>query len=212
VVERERERMAFVSASYFDIKATFDTGNDSEPKFEAKLHTYNGQRIATGDSFNDKGELTAQVLLLDEATATSLATAIRTPGVPIEVISVEAKPSTRRPAAPFTTSTLQQEASRKLRLSAKQTMDVAQSLYQEGYITYMRTDSPTLSTQAINAARSQAKEMFGEEYVANAPRVYQGKNKNARKLTKLFDQLEKSLESQVKLQVNYKVERLNFMT
>jgi len=179
VVERERERMAFVSASYFDIKATFDTGKDSEPNFEAKLHTYNGQRIATGDSFNDKGELTAQVLLLDEATATSLATAIQTPGVPIEVISVEAKPSTRRPAAPFTTSTLQQEASRKLRLSAKQTMDVAQSLYQEGYITYMRTDSPTLSTQAITAARSQAKEMFGEEYVASAPRVYQGKNKNA---------------------------------
>ncbi|MEY2815504.1 MAG: hypothetical protein RJA78_80 [Actinomycetota bacterium] len=179
VVERERERMAFVSASYFDIKATFDTGKESEPKFEAKLHTYNGQRIATGDSFNDKGELTAQVLLLDEATATSLATAIQTPGVPIEVISVEAKPSTRRPAAPFTTSTLQQEASRKLRLSAKQTMDVAQSLYQEGYITYMRTDSPTLSTQAITAARSQAKEMFGEEYVASAPRVYQGKNKNA---------------------------------
>ena len=179
VVERERERMAFVSASYFDIKATFDTGNDSEPKFEAKLHTYNGQRIATGDSFNDKGVLTAQVLLLDEATATSLAEAIKTPGIPIEVISVEAKPSTRRPAAPFTTSTLQQEASRKLRLSAKQTMDVAQSLYQEGYITYMRTDSPTLSTQAINAARSQAKEMFGEEYVASAPRVYQGKNKNA---------------------------------
>ena len=179
VVERERERMAFVSASYFDIKATFDTGKESEPKFEAKLHTYNGQRIATGDSFNDKGELTAQVLLLDEATATSLATAIQTPGVPIAVISVEAKPSTRRPAAPFTTSTLQQEASRKLRLSAKQTMDVAQSLYQEGYITYMRTDSPTLSTQAITAARSQAKEMFGEEYVASAPRVYQGKNKNA---------------------------------
>ena len=179
VVERERERMAFVSASYFDIKATFDTGKDSEPNFEAKLHTYNGQRIATGDSFNDKGELTAQVLLLNEVTATSLATAIQTPGVPIEVISVEAKPSTRRPAAPFTTSTLQQEASRKLRLSAKQTMDVAQSLYQEGYITYMRTDSPTLSTQAITAARSQAKEMFGEEYVASAPRVYQGKNKNA---------------------------------
>ena len=179
VVERERERMAFVSASYFDIKATFDTRIETEPKFEAKLHTYNGQRIATGDSFNDKGVLTAQVLLLDEATATSLAEAIKTPGIPIEVISVEAKPSTRRPAAPFTTSTLQQEASRKLRLSAKQTMDVAQSLYQEGYITYMRTDSPTLSTQAINAARSQGKEMFGEEYVASAPRVYQGKNKNA---------------------------------
>jgi len=179
VVERERERMAFVSASYFDIKATFDTRITTEPKFEAKLHTYNGQRIATGDSFNDKGVLTAQVLLLDEATATSLAEAIKSPNVPIEVISVEPKPSTRRPAAPFTTSTLQQEASRKLRLSAKQTMDVAQSLYQEGYITYMRTDSPTLSTQAINAARSQAKEMFGEEYVASAPRIYQGKNKNA---------------------------------
>ncbi len=179
VVERERERMAFVSASYFDIKAIFDTRVSSEPKFEAKLHTYNGQRIATGDSFNDKGLLTAQVLLLDEATATSLAEAIKSPNIPIEVISVEAKPSTRRPAAPFTTSTLQQEASRKLRLSAKQTMDVAQSLYQEGYITYMRTDSPTLSTQAINAARSQAKEMFGDEYVASAPRVYQGKNKNA---------------------------------
>ncbi|MEI7420293.1 MAG: DNA topoisomerase, partial [Actinomycetes bacterium] len=168
-----------VSAAYFDIKAIFDTKVAGEPKFEAKLHTYNGQRIATGDSFNDKGELTAQVLLLDEEKATSLADAVRSPDVPIEVISVEAKPSTRRPAAPFTTSTLQQEASRKLRMSAKQTMDVAQSLYQEGYITYMRTDSPTLSSQAITAARSQAKEMFGEEYVSPAPRVYQGKNKNA---------------------------------
>lgn len=179
VVERERERMAFVSASYFDIKGLFETGLGSEPKFEAKLFTYNGQRIATGDSFNDKGELTAQVMLLDEDKATALADAIKASSSNVEVISVEAKPSTRRPAAPFTTSTLQQEASRKLRMSAKQTMDVAQSLYQQGYITYMRTDSPTLSTQAINAARSQAKEMFGEEYVASAPRVYQGKNKNA---------------------------------
>ena len=179
VVERERERMAFVSASYFDIKGLFETGLGSEPKFEAKLFTYNGQRIATGDSFNDKGELVAQVMLLDEDKATALADAIKASSSNVEVISVEAKPSTRRPAAPFTTSTLQQEASRKLRMSAKQTMDVAQSLYQQGYITYMRTDSPTLSTQAINAARSQAKEMFGEEYVASAPRVYQGKNKNA---------------------------------
>ncbi len=179
VVERERERMAFVSASYFDIKGLFETGLGSEPKFEAKLFTYNGQRIATGDSFNDKGELTAQVMLLDEDKANALADAIKAASSNVEVISVEAKPSTRRPAAPFTTSTLQQEASRKLRMSAKQTMDVAQSLYQQGYITYMRTDSPTLSTQAINAARSQAKEMFGEDYVASAPRVYQGKNKNA---------------------------------
>jgi len=179
VVERERERMAFVTASYFDIKGLFETGKPSEPKFEAKLFTYNGQRIATGESFNDKGELVAQVLLLDEDKANALADAIKASTSNVEVISVESKPSTRRPAAPFTTSTLQQEASRKLRMSAKQTMDVAQSLYQQGYITYMRTDSPTLSTQAINAARSQAKEMFGEEYVASAPRVYQGKNKNA---------------------------------
>ncbi|MFM8926827.1 MAG: type I DNA topoisomerase [Rhodoluna sp.] len=179
IVERERERMAFVSASYFDIKATFDTKVEGEPKFEAKLFTYNGQRIASGDSFNDKGELVAQVVLLDEEKATALAEAVQSTGPKIEVISVEAKPSTRKPAAPFTTSTLQQEASRKLRMSAKQTMDVAQSLYQEGYITYMRTDSPTLSTQAINAARSQAKEMFGEDHVSPAPRIYQGKNKNA---------------------------------
>jgi len=179
VVERERERMAFVTASYFDIKGLFETDKPSEPKFEAKLFTYNGQRIATGESFNDKGELVAQVLLLDEDKANALADAIKASTSNVEVISVESKPSTRRPAAPFTTSTLQQEASRKLRMSAKQTMDVAQSLYQQGYITYMRTDSPTLSTQAINAARSQAKEMFGEEYVASAPRVYQGKNKNA---------------------------------
>jgi DNA topoisomerase-1 len=179
VVERERERMAFVSGAYFDIKALFDTEKTGEPTFESKLHTYNGQRIATGESFNDKGELVAKVLLLDEEKATALAEAIKAPNVPVEVISVEAKPSTRRPAAPFTTSTLQQEASRKLRLSAKQTMDVAQSLYQEGYITYMRTDSPTLSTQAITAARAQAKEMFGEEFVSSAPRIYQGKNKNA---------------------------------
>ncbi|NDD26484.1 MAG: DNA topoisomerase I, partial [Actinobacteria bacterium] len=127
IVERERERMAFVSASYFDIKALFDTKVDGEPKFEAKLFTYNGQRIASGDSFNEKGELVAQVLLLDEAKAQALADAVKATGPKIEVISVEAKPSTRKPAAPFTTSTLQQEASRKLRMSAKQTMDVAQS-------------------------------------------------------------------------------------
>ena len=179
IVERERERMAFVSASYFDIKAIFDTEVSGEPKFEAKLFTYNGQRIASGDSFNDKGELTAQVMLLDEEKANALADAVKNAKQNIEVISVESKPSSRKPAAPFTTSTLQQEASRKLRMSAKMTMDVAQSLYQEGYITYMRTDSPTLSTQAINAARAQAKEMFGEDHVAAAPRIYQGKNKNA---------------------------------
>ena len=178
VVERERERMAFVSASYFDVKAIFKTST-SESAFEAKLSTIDGKKIATGDSFDDKGTLVADVILLDGATAAELANAAKNPGVNVEVTSVEAKPSTRRPAAPFTTSTLQQEASRKLRMSAKQTMDTAQSLYQDGYITYMRTDSPTLSQQAIQAARSQAAAMFGSEMVAASPRIYTGKSKNA---------------------------------
>ncbi len=178
VVERERERMAFVSASYFDVKAIFKAST-SESSFEAKLSTIDGKKIATGDSFDDKGKLVADVILLDGATAAELANAAKNPGVNVEVTSVEAKPSTRRPAAPFTTSTLQQEASRKLRMSAKQTMDTAQSLYQDGYITYMRTDSPTLSQQAIQAARSQAAAMFGSEMVAASPRIYTGKSKNA---------------------------------
>ena len=178
VVERERERMAFVSASYFDVKAIF-MASTSESSFEAKLSTIDGKKIATGDSFDDKGKLVADVILLDGATASELANAAKMPDVNVEVTSVEAKPSTRRPAAPFTTSTLQQEASRKLRMSAKQTMDTAQSLYQDGYITYMRTDSPTLSQQAIQAARSQAAAMFGSEMVAASPRIYTGKSKNA---------------------------------
>ena len=179
VVERERERMAFVSAAYYDVKATFDTEKTGDSEFEAKLLSIEGKRIATGDSFNDLGQLTADVMLLDKEAAYALAGAISNPAVKVVVTSVESKPSTRRPAAPFTTSTLQQEASRKLRMSAKQTMDTAQSLYQEGHITYMRTDSPTLSSQAISAARKQAAEMFGSELVADSPRVYTGKSKNA---------------------------------
>ena len=179
VVERERERMAFVSAAYYDVKATFDTEKSGDNEFEAKLLSVDGKRIATGDSFNDLGQLTSDVMLLDKEAAYALAGAISNPAVKVTVASVESKPSTRRPAAPFTTSTLQQEASRKLRMSAKQTMDTAQSLYQDGHITYMRTDSPTLSSQAIAAARKQAAEMFGPELVADAPRVYTGKSKNA---------------------------------
>jgi DNA topoisomerase-1 len=179
VVERERERMAFISASYFDVKAVLDSQVKGEPNFEAKLLTLDGTRIATGESFNDLGELKAGVRVLSETEATSLAEQMKSASVDIEVTSVEAKPSTRRPAAPFTTSTLQQEASRKLRMSAKQTMDTAQSLYQDGHITYMRTDSPTLSAQAIAAARAQAAEMFGKEMVSDAPRIYTGKSKNA---------------------------------
>ncbi len=179
VVERERERMAFVSASYYDVKALLDSKVSGEPNFEAKLLSLDGKRIATGESFNDLGELKADVRVLSEVEASALAEGMKSTDVQIEVATVEAKPSTRRPAAPFTTSTLQQEASRKLRMSAKQTMDTAQSLYQDGHITYMRTDSPTLSTQAINAARSQAAEMFGKDLVADAPRIYTGKSKNA---------------------------------
>ena len=179
VVERERERIAFISASYFDVKAVLDSQVKGEPNFEAKLLTLDGTRIATGESFNDLGELKAGVRVLSETEATSLAEQMKSVSVDIEVTSVEAKPSTRRPAAPFTTSTLQQEASRKLRMSAKQTMDTAQSLYQDGHITYMRTDSPTLSAQAIAAARAQAAEMFGKEMVSDAPRIYTGKSKNA---------------------------------
>ena len=178
VVERERERMAFVAASYFDVKAIFNTADASSP-FEAKLSTIDSRKIATGESFDDRGNLVADVILLDGETANALAVAAKDPSVSVLVTSVEAKPSTRRPAAPFTTSTLQQEASRKLRMSAKQTMDTAQSLYQDGYITYMRTDSPSLSQQAIQAARSQAAAMFGTEMVAAAPRIYTGKSKNA---------------------------------
>ncbi len=179
VVERERERMAFVSARYYDVKAIFDSQVSGEPNFESKLLSIDGKRIATGESFDDRGVLKSDVRVLTEAEAESLAAGMKSKDVNIEVTSVEAKPSTRRPAAPFTTSTLQQEASRKLRMSAKQTMDTAQSLYQEGHITYMRTDSPTLSSQAIAAARSQAAEMFGKEMVADAPRIYTGKSKNA---------------------------------
>jgi DNA topoisomerase-1 len=179
VVERERERMAFVSARYFDVKLVLDTQQAGQPNFEAKLQSIDGKRIASGDSFNDRGEIAPSVLLIEQEAAEAIAASIEDPNVSIVVASVDSKPSTRRPAAPFTTSTLQQEASRKLRMSAKQTMDTAQSLYQEGYITYMRTDSPTLSSQAISAARNQAREMFGAEFVSDQPRVYQGKNKNA---------------------------------
>ena len=179
VVERERERMAFVSALYYDVKATFATGDNTQPSFEAKLVSLAGKRIATGESFDDSGKLKSDVLVLDEAAANAVALAVQDSSAVIKVTDVESKPSVRRPAAPFTTSTLQQEASRKLRMSAKQTMDTAQQLYQDGYITYMRTDSPTLSGQAINAARAQAKSMFGAEYVSESPRVYTGKNKNA---------------------------------
>ena len=179
VVERERERMAFVPARYHDVRAVLDARVAGSPVFEARLQSIDGRRIATGASFDDNGRLKADVLTLSGADAEALATVMREGRATIEVASVESKPSTRRPAAPFTTSTLQQEASRKLRMSAKQTMDTAQALYQEGYITYMRTDSPTLSAQATAAARNQARAMFGADFVPDSPRTYAGKAKNA---------------------------------
>lgn len=179
VVERERERMAFRSANYWDLTGTFSTAKQEE--FTAKLSAVDGARVATGKDFGDDGVLKAaskaKVAHLDEANAHSLAEALK--DSTFAVRSVETKPYTRRPAAPFTTSTLQQEAARKLRFSSRSTMQVAQRLYENGYITYMRTDSVALSTQAINAARTQANELYGPEFVPSSPRNYASKSKNA---------------------------------
>ncbi|MFZ0158649.1 MAG: type I DNA topoisomerase [Kineosporiaceae bacterium] len=188
VVERERERMAFRSASYWDVMGTF-APEQAQPadgvhgqSFDARLVALDGTRVASGRDFDDTGRLTpsavsAGALQLDGVQAQGLVTALT--GAPVQVRSVEEKPYTRRPAAPFTTSTLQQEASRKLRFSSRQTMRVAQGLYENGYITYMRTDSVVLSTEAVTAARRQAGELYGPEYVPDRPRVYTGKAKNA---------------------------------
>ncbi len=178
VVDRERERLAFRAASYWDLSAGLTPGAASE-RFESRLVRVDGKRVAAGRDFDDRGTLKGDAVALDEAAATALAEALREPGVPITVSNVESKPYTRRPAAPFTTSTLQQEAGRKLRFSARQTMSVAQSLYENGYITYMRTDSPSLSQQAIDAARKQASALYGPETVPEKPRLYTGKSKNA---------------------------------
>jgi DNA topoisomerase-1 len=172
VVERERERMAFVSASYWDLEGLFDPG-----RFAARLVGLDGKRIAQGRDFGPDGQLKADARQLTETEARSLAEGLS--GASFAVRSVDEKPYTRRPAAPFMTSTLQQEASRKLRFTAQTTMRVAQRLYDRGYITYMRTDSTTLSETALTAARSQAKELYGAEYVPDAPRKYDRKVKNA---------------------------------
>ena len=183
VVERERERMAFRAASYWDVEGEFTTRSSSgalveSDAFTARLSAVDGDRVATGRDFADTGELKHKsVVHLDEAMARAIAAAVQES--PVVVTSVQEKPYTRRPAAPFTTSTLQQEASRKLRLSSKNAMRVAQRLYENGYITYMRTDSITLSESAITAARSQARDLYGADYVPAEPRRYAGKVKNA---------------------------------
>jgi DNA topoisomerase-1 len=172
VVERERERMAFVSAGYWDIEGTFDPG-----RFAARLVALDGKRVAQGRDFGSDGKLKADARRIDEEEARGLVA--RLEGADFAVRSVDEKPYTRRPAPPFMTSTLQQEASRKLRFSAQTAMRVAQRLYERGYITYMRTDSTTLSESALTAARTQARELYGGEYVPEAPRRYDRKVKNA---------------------------------
>ncbi|MDH6680904.1 DNA topoisomerase-1 [Rhodococcus sp. LBL1] len=179
IVKRERERMAFRSAEYWDISATLDAGADASPRaFGARLVSVDGSRVAAGRDFGPDGKLKSSgVMVIDEAYARRLAEALE--GVDLVVSSAESKPYTRKPYAPFMTSTLQQEAARKLRFSSERTMRVAQRLYENGYITYMRTDSTTLSQSAISAARAQATELYGAEYVHSSPRQYTRKVKNA---------------------------------
>ena len=174
IVQRERDRMAFRSAAYWDIVARLDASVSDPaaqpPTFTARLTNVDGLRVATGRDFDSLGQLrngsntSSDVVILDEASATELAAGLW--GAQLSVASVEEKPYSRRPYAPFMTSTLQQEAGRKLRFSAERTMRIAQRLYENGYITYMRTDSTTLSESAINAARTQARQLYGEEYLS----------------------------------------------
>ncbi len=174
VVDRERERMAFVRAGYADIEALLDPGN-----FTATLTHVDGVRVARGDSFNDLGQLKKKdVRHLDIAAAEALVAGLADARMAVE--SVEEKPGTRRPSPPFMTSTLQQEASRKLRWGGQRTMRVAQGLYERGFITYMRTDSTNLSATAIQAARAQARALYGDDHVFPGPqRDYTRKVKNA---------------------------------
>lgn len=183
IVARERDRMAFRSAGYWDVTAELDASvsdpNASPPQFTARLVSVDGKRVATGRDFDSLGAVRKpdEVVVLDEAAASGLAGGLR--GASLAVASVEEKPYTRRPYPPFMTSTLQQEAGRKLRFNAERTMSVAQRLYENGYITYMRTDSTTLSQSAITAARNQARQLYGDEYVHPSPRQYTRKVKNA---------------------------------
>ena len=186
IVERERERMAFRAADYWDLTAELSIDPaarlDGDPaSFQAKLATVGGQRIAQGRDFKDdatlKSSKSGTPLVLGEQRAKQLASGIK--GEELHVANVEEKPYTRRPYPPFMTSTLQQEAGRKLRFTSERTMRIAQRLYENGYITYMRTDSTTLSTAGINAARAQAAQLYGQQFVADGPRQYTRKVKNS---------------------------------
>ncbi|MGI9093288.1 MAG: type I DNA topoisomerase [Mycobacteriales bacterium] len=182
VVDRERARMRFVAASYWDVEGEFATGRgatDTEPaSLVATLVSLDGRRLATGRDFEpDTGQVRGDVLQLDEASARRVAEVLT--DKTFRVSRVDERPYTRRPYAPFITSTLQQESGRKLRFSAQRAMRTAQRLYENGYITYMRTDSTNLSATAISAARTQARELYGADYVPDQPRHYSRKVKNA---------------------------------
>ena len=176
VVERENARIRFVQAEFWGLEATL-AGKD-DLAFKAKLTELDGRKIAIGKNFDpDSGQVKGKALVLGGEIARRLAATLN--GKPLEVEEVTAKPFTNRPYAPFMTSTLQQEAGRKLRFNAQRTMRVAQSLYENGYITYMRTDSNTLSKEAVSAARRQVAELYGENYLPEKPRIYTSKSKNA---------------------------------
>ncbi|MCU0552040.1 MAG: type I DNA topoisomerase [Leptolyngbya sp. Prado105] len=180
LVNRERQRRAFRKGAYWDLKALLTVDADPKQEFEAKLITLAGQRLATGADFDEAtGQIAAgrNVVLLSEEEARALQT--RLDGRTWSVTDLEERPVTRKPSPPFTTSTLQQESNRKLGLSARDTMRTAQSLYEQGYITYMRTDSVNLSQQAIAAARSCVEEMYGADYLSPSPRQYTTKSKGA---------------------------------
>ena len=192
IVDRERKRMVFVPAEYWDLAAEFtapasagtasqgsstSTDGGDDRKFTGRLSRVNGKRVAAGRDFNDRGELTSDAVVVTKEQAEQLATQLH--HVTLPVINVEEKPYTRKPSAPFMTSTLQQEAGRKLHYTSERTMRVAQRLYENGHITYMRTDSTTLSEQGLQAARQQAIALFGKDHVADTPRRYDRKVKNS---------------------------------
>jgi DNA topoisomerase-1 len=172
IVQRERERMAFVTAGYADVRGTFDPG-----RFDARLTAVDDRRVATGRDFDDRGGLKSEALVLTLPQAQELAAGIADAAFAVD--SVQEKPGTKRPAPPFITSTLQQEAGRRLRWTSQRTMGVAQGLYERGFITYMRTDSVTLSAQALTAARQQAAALYGADHVHPTVRTYRSRSANA---------------------------------
>ncbi len=178
LVQRERERMGFRSASYWGVEGAFRSREEPGGRFTANLVALDGARLATGKDFDESGRLASNgVAVLDEAGAVGLATDLE--NADFSVRSVERKPYRRSPYPPFRTSTLQQEAGRKLRFTSQRTMQTAQRLYENGYITYMRTDSTELSETAVRAARAEAVSRYGKDYIPGSPRVYRKKVRNA---------------------------------